>query len=623
MDEAALSRLEKQRVELEGQIAQLRKSLRHWQTLEIDYEGLKEEFSLLSEDCSTQEALNVAKDFAADLVDEQEIRSLFGLDKGPKRKPPQVVDLLSKRVDYVSKNAFTVKKQLSDAEKKRNALLLAKEPEYREEAGLPLTDVTEELDDDGNVVSSKLETAQTAAPQLLEVLKKAGVDDLIEQDGVVTAASKSDQKLDSGSRPQSASLEQTNTPDQPEEQQLASKPPKPIKSAESPSAQPGLASTTTLAPTNQLAKEPPTKGSSVHFGEDNDSTPDGADFPTNPNDNEEDAALRQEMLEYARSEIGPIVAQLELEEGASEISYDDDEDQFSLDSEIDDESDDEDESEDEYGQTKNPIISSRYRRKMEQLEEKLGLKGMKNLGPEPGVAVDVVEDPNKPPPAEAARKAAIKRAEAASNKDAKTSNVEGQPTKKPKKVSFANDLDIAETSFQPQNKAKGKHPKTVSLPPITGSVIERNPSTTDMDSSTSSATQPKKVSRFKAAREAMPQTPLFQSPETSLLSAPPTNAEPAPLANDMMSPTIIERPDPPNSEKALAPDPYDFDEVLHKQEIAGEYYKSRNRMIQKQGGFIREGENENYGESTAPLPVVDEETGKVKKISRFKAARLG
>src|SRR4051794_35088617 len=182
MDEAALARLERQRVELEGQIAQLRKSLRHWQTLEIDYEGLKEEFSLLSENCSTQEALDVAKNFAADLVDEQEIRSLFGVDKGVRRRPQQVVNLLSKRVDYVSKNACTIKKQLSDAEKKRNALLLAKEPDYREDAGLPLTEVTEELDNDGNVVSSKLETAQTAAPQLLEVLKKAGVNDLIERD---------------------------------------------------------------------------------------------------------------------------------------------------------------------------------------------------------------------------------------------------------------------------------------------------------------------------------------------------------------------------------------------------------------------------------------------------------
>lgn len=626
MDEAALARLERQRVELEGQIAQLRKSLRHWQTLEIDYEGLKEEFSLLSEDCSTQEALGVAKDFAADLVDEQEIRSLFGVDKGPKRTPPQVVDLLSKRVDYVSKNAFTIKKQLSDAEKKRNALLLAKEPDYREEAGLPLTEITEELDNDGNVVSSKLETAQTAAPQLLEVLKKAGVDDLIEQDGVVTAASKSDQKLGSDNLPQSASLEQTVTPDQSKEQQLVSKLPEQVKSVKSPSPQPSLSSTTIFPPTDQPAKELPNKSSSIHLDEDNDSIADSADFPTNPNDNEEDAALRREMLEYAHSEIGPIVAQLELEEGASDISYDEDEDQFSLDSELDDESGEEDESEDEYGQTKSPVISNKYRRKMEQLEQKLGLKGMKNLGPEPDVPVEVAEDLKKPPPAEAARKAAIKRAEAAaiaSSKNAKTSNLEGQPTKKSKKVSFANDLDIAEeTNFQPQSKAQDKLPKTVPLPPVSGSVIERNPSTTGTDSSAYSTTQPKKVSRFKAAREATPQTPLFQSPETNVLSAPPANAESAPQTNKIMSPAIIERPDPPSSGKAPAPDPYDFDEALHKQEIASEYYKSRNRMIQRQGGFIREGEDENYGESTAPLPVLDEETGKVKKISRFKAARL-
>ena len=41
----------------------------------------------------------------------------------------------------------------------------------------------------------------------------------------------------------------------------------------------------------------------------------------------------------------PFVAQLELEEGASEISYDEDEDQFSLDSDLDDEFDEEDEPE--------------------------------------------------------------------------------------------------------------------------------------------------------------------------------------------------------------------------------------------------------------------------------------
>ena len=623
MDEAALARVEKQRVELEGQIAQLRKSLRHWQTLEIDYEGLKEEFSLLPEDCSTQEALEAARDFAAELVDEQEIRTLFGADTGLRRRLAQVIDLLSKRVDYVSKNAATIKKQLSDAEKKRNALLLAKEPDYRDDAGLPLTDVTEELDDDGNVVSSKLETAQSAAPQLMEVLKKAGVDDLIEEDGIVTAASKPGQSAHLEPSSQPVALEQDKYSGQVQGQEprlkLAGHP----KESQNSSSISTVSQTTAAADDSQRAAGPPSGSSPVDL--DDDDTPDSGDFPTNPDDTEEDAALRREMLEYAHSEIGPIVAELELEDGASDISYDEDEDQFSLDSELDDDMDEDEESEDEYGQTKNPVISDRYRRKMEQLEKKLGFKGMQNLGPEPSLPAEVTVDLDKPPAAEAARKAAITRAEAAMKSSVKNlapDLTETQPSKKSKKkVSFANELDIVpETNLHPQIKAqKDKVPQTASLPPMSGSVIER---TTSTASSTSSTAQPRKASRFKAARDAMPQTPLAPPPQIDIFSGPTTNPDPAPPTNEIMSAAIKERPEPSSSRKAPPPDPYDFDEALHKQEIAAEYHKSRNRMIQRQGGFVRDGEDENYGESSVPLPVVDEGTGKVKKISRFKAARL-
>jgi unconventional prefoldin RPB5 interactor 1 len=625
MDEAALARVEEQRTELEGQIAQLRKSLRHWQTLEIDYEGLKEEFSLLPEDCSIQEALNAAKDFAAELVNEQEIRALFSIDKGVKRRPTQAIDLLSKRVDYVSKNAFTIKKQLSEAEKKRNALLLAKEPDYRDEAGLPLTEVTEELDDNGNVVSSKLETVKSAAPQLMEVLKKAGVEDLIENSGVVTAASNRDQKPDSKTSSQSASMEQNNDSSQfgkPEvETKLLDHPKEEQKS--SPNSN-GLPPTISVDD-SQIVKRP--RRESFPADLDNDSTLDSTEFPTNPDDTEEDAALRQEMLEYAHSEIGPIVAQLELEDGASDISYDENEDQFSLDSDLDDDIDEEEESEDEYGQTKNPLISDRYRRKMEELEKKLGLKGLQNLGPEPSLPADVNKDLNKPTAAEAARKAAIKRAESTvkgSDKNMAPDTMEKQPSKKSKKVSFANNLDIApETDLHSQIKTnKDKVIPMASLPPVIGSVIERNPTTAGINSSAPSISQPRKPSRFKAARDATPQTPLFPPPQTNLPPMSATKPDPAPPANEIMSAAIKERPESSSRRKAPPPDPYDFDEALHKQEIAGEYYKSRNRMIQRQGGFVRDGEDDNFGEFTAPIPVVDEETGKVKKISRFKAARL-
>jgi unconventional prefoldin RPB5 interactor 1 len=626
MDEAALARVEGQRLELEGQIAQLRKSLRHWQTLEIDYEGLKEEFSPLPEDCSTQDALEAAKDFAAELVDEQEIRILFGVDKGVRRTPKQVIDLLTKRIDYVSKNALAIKKQLSDAEKKRNALLLAKEPDYREEAGLPLTEVTEELDDNGNVVSSKLETAKSAAPQLMEVLKKAGVDNLIQKNGIVSAASDTDRNPDLNTTSKSFSSEENS--DSTQVKRLKTQGVEPMLAVDSEeeqtsSAIPAAPQPTVSAGENRIVQRSPQERLPADL--DNGPAPDSIDFPTNPDDTEEDAALRREMLEYARSEIGPIVAQLELEEDASDISYDEDEDQFSLDSELDDALDEEEESEDEYGQTKNPVISSRYRRKMEELERKLEFKGMQNLGPEPNLPADVTKDLNRPPAAEAARKAAIERAEAtviASNKNVASEVAERQPPKKSKKnVSFAKELDIAqETDLRPQIKAqKSKVSQKVSVSPVSGSVIERDPTPGGKDSLSPSTSQAKKPSRFKAARGATPQTTTSAPPEEDLLSVPGTKPDPA---HEIMSAAIKERPGPSSARKAPPPDPDDFDEALHKQEIASEYYKSRNKMIQRQGGFVRDGEDDNYGEFAAPLPIVDEETGKVQKISRFKAARL-
>lgn len=627
MDAAALARVEEQRLELEGQISQLRKSLRHWQTLEIDYEGLKEEFSLLPEDSSTQKALEAAKDFSAELVDEQEIRLLFGLDKGVRRTLNQVIDLLSKRIDYVSKNALTIKKQLSDAEKKRNALLLAKEPDFRDEAGLPLTEVTEELDDSGNVVSSKLETAKSAAPQLMEVLKLAGVDDLIEKNGVVTTASGPDGNQALNVASQSASLEQGNPSSQVERlERRKVEPTLPETLEEEQNPSPALAGSplTISAAENRVVQDAPQELSRAD--QDNGSTLDSLDFPTNPDDTQEDAALRREMLAYAHSEIGPIVAQLELDEGASDVSYDEDDELFSRDSEPEDEEDqDEEASEDEYGQTKNPVISSRYRKKMEELERKLGVKGMQNLGPEPDLPPYVTKDLNKPPAAEAARKAAIERAEAAAAK-APDKEVASQqaPKKSSKKVSFAKDLDIAqETDRRPLIKSpKSNTPRNISEAAVSRSVIERDPTTPPTDSSAASLSQPRKASRFRATRHATSQTPLLQQPGADRTPKSATNLGPAPPVNEVMSADIKERPEPSNLRKTRSPDPYDFDEALHKQEIAREYHKSRNKLIQQQGGFVRDDEDDNYGEFAAPVSVVDEETGKVKKTSRFRAARL-
>ena len=181
MDDEILARVESQRLELEANITKLKKSLHHWQTLELDYEGLREEFHLLPEDTPSEKCLQVAREFGAELVDEKDLQSLLK-DAKSLRTPQQLAHLLSKRVDYVAKNVETIRKQVVDAEKKRNVLLLAEDPEHQDEAGLPLSEITEELDNSGNVISSKVDRPGGEAGNLLDALEKVGVDGIKKND---------------------------------------------------------------------------------------------------------------------------------------------------------------------------------------------------------------------------------------------------------------------------------------------------------------------------------------------------------------------------------------------------------------------------------------------------------
>jgi len=70
-----------------------------------------------------------------------------------------------------------------------------------------------------------------------------------------------------------------------------------------------------------------------------------------------------------------------------------------------------------------------------------------------------------------------------------------------------------------------------------------------------------------------------------------------------------------SSESAEPPDADDFDDAMHRKEIATDYYKVRNRLVHRQGGFSEDVEDR----EVLPLP---EEAGGPKKMSRFKAARL-
>ena len=610
MDEAVLARVEQQRVELEDQVATLKKSLRHWQVLETDYEGIKEEVELAGTTSPVEESYNAAARFPAGFVDEAELRSLFGQDKGIYRSPGQVIDILSRRIDYSLENVSIIKKKLSDAEKKRNALLLAEEPDYRDEAGLPLMEITEELDPAGNVLSGRAHKPLKGASRLLKTLKKAGVKGLKDEDGQIKA---SEGDADHSVRPDvegewgnqdhtTKAIGNTAADVKDLSSQLASN------------------SIQHIETSTQTAEEADVSSQSANS--DGDSSSDGHTDSTKLSATEEPEAgeINRENIDYALTEIGPIVAQLDLEEERSDMSHTDDEvETLFMESNIDDDMDDdeEDESEDEDGMTKRPVISDKYRRQMEELEKKLNLKVMHVVGPDPALPADMEADLNKLAPAEAARNAAIARAEAAS---ADASTTDAMPVtankasqKSKKKVAFADSLDITPETASTTTSEQSADAKSFSAAPgpVSEAVLERSPTTSTDPTSQKGPGPAKKMFRFKSDRASQ------STSDTA--AAPPSKPAPSSTDGRIFSNSILENE---TSTSTPAPDPVKIDETLQQRQMATEYHRLRTKMIQQQGGFVGDGSGDNYGEPTAPLEVIDEDTGKVKKISRFKAARL-
>ena len=164
--------LERHRILLETNIEKLRKSLRHWQTWEAEYEGLKEEILAAGSSLDRTQLSTLAREYEGDLVNRKEVDELLG---PVSRTAPQVVNLLDRRIDYVEQNVRTMQKQVEAAENKLAAVTVISTPDVRNEEGLPMTEIIEELDDDGNVISSQISTPGSAKPQMLEVLQKAGV----------------------------------------------------------------------------------------------------------------------------------------------------------------------------------------------------------------------------------------------------------------------------------------------------------------------------------------------------------------------------------------------------------------------------------------------------------------
>ncbi|KAF2136410.1 uncharacterized protein K452DRAFT_292438 [Aplosporella prunicola CBS 121167] len=606
--------LERHRLRLEDQIAKLRKSLQHWQTWDVEYEGLKEEIEGFKGEPSTQDMMKIGQDFGGDLVNDKEMRELLGVGKGVARDAKQVVHLISRRQDYVQQNIQTVQKQVDAAEDKLNKVLIIASPNMNDEEGNPLTDIREELDEQGNVISSSVATPGQSAPKIVEALRKAGITDLNEDAPETSKPGKEDTAADSEAEEKpEASTSAAAPKNEPAASPVEEKPPKKSVSFAADTKE-------DAPPPKQTSKNPAaalgnfTKGRRVIEVDEDDN--EIGSTPIIPDDESpEDAAMRREMLQYGMNEVGAVVAELDLYEGNSddEPYYDEDEEASDIE-EIDEE--------DEWGRSTRPVITEAYRQEMLELERRLNARMMENVGPAPAEREIVPEDAdlnNMLQQAQGAHRLVVRsdtsipEESAAQPTAAATSATTTEPAKADastakKGVRFAADLDISPAP-QPETYTNGSPstttttdttPTAPTAPTIADAIVERHSAPSSAPSAPAPTPNPKKLSRFKAARAAA----AAETTETSTPSPPP---------NRTLAPSIVERSAPTSASQA--PEPEDTDPALLARELATEYHRARNRLIQKQGGFVEE----EVGEE----PLMEErEDGRVRKVSRFRAARL-
>lgn len=582
--------LERHRQTLEANVVKLQKAAQHWKKWRQEYEYLRVDLEELPKPASREDLARIRRDFDGELVDKKEVNEIFG--RTDLRPPEQIINVLSRRIDYVERNVETLDKQLEAAEKKLAAVMVVSQPGATNEDGEAITDVIEYLDDDDNVISSRLQTPGDTRHQVQETLRKAGLADLAKQlDDAVTS---------SGTQGEAA----------------------PSSSRESKSEPP------TDAGENTTTEKSPSAKKSVSFAE--DVKADGDDVQSSRNakriqeimkeareqeaisledavipedESPEDAQLRREMLKYGLSEVGAVVAELQLEDGS--WSEDDDE------SFEDEEDASEEDEEDEYGASKYSVLTPEYRKKMEELEKRLGIKSTRELAEE--ARKSQVDDDESGPVDEGIGRIKIvpdsesnksRNVPAAPSQETKDHSDTGRDKGK-KSVKFASSLDIAEDATPAQPVSKPPAPE---MDAIRADVVERSGGT-----ATNPVEKPtRKPSRFKEERSTGSGL-AFSGPVRGPLDAParfldqdinvaPTGPEGTTVSDSVVEKDVVSEPK----------DPDELDAALLQQELATEYHLQRTRRIQKQGGFMKDEQN--------PIQPLEEESPR--RVSRFKAARL-
>ncbi|KFY44758.1 hypothetical protein V494_01328 [Pseudogymnoascus sp. VKM F-4513 (FW-928)] len=607
LNDNALQDLERHRLLLETQVTQLRKALQTWQLWSAEYEGLKEEIESLSSP-TNDDLLKIGQNFNGQVVTLVEIDDILNL-KGEQRNASQIINLLDRRIDYVAQNVKAAEKQLHAAEDKLEKVgLVSEELEdgARDEEGLPLTEIIEELDDEGNVISYKTNTPGSEKQQLLDVLRQAGVtEDEIQARGL-EPADVSEVEEDDATKP----LPTTSEASPKESTHAATEDAAPIR----PSMQPRKKSVTFTEDTKPGPSTEPSE-TEVRVAEimslskaQNEPLPStGPDAPVVPtSETEEEAALRREMLQYSMSEIGAVVAELDLESG-SEWSEDDEG--------YDDEFSDGDDDEDSYGRSTRKVVDDDLHQRMRELEEKLGVRMMQNLGPKP--SSDVSTERSEPDAGIAQIKITqedVDRAAKLQSPD-EPAEGEGKAVNKGKKgVRFADDIDVSPApETKPVTKPTPAKPTVVPAP--ISDIVERQPVAVAAPAPPTA----KKVSRFKSSRQANP-VQAFIPPQPPVQSSRSERTVPTGPENATLATQVVER-DVVESNGVSEPD--ELDPGLLHQEVSTEFHRVRNLMIQREGGFKKkEPEVDDDGNILEYADEYDDE-GRPKKVSRFMAARLG
>lgn len=621
MNDSTLIDLERHRLLLETQVTQLRKALQTWQLWSAEYEGLKEEIEAIPKP-SSEDLLQVGRDFHGEVVTLIEIDDILNLKETP-RTAPQVIDILNKRLEYVAQNVKTAEKQLRAAEEKLEKVDMVEDDLSRgqlNEEGLPLTEITEQLDEEGNVLSFKTSTPGSQKGQLVDLLKQAGVSekDMEEMSGKKIKDTTEKELSEAFEQAQrnaeknkaSASKRADVVLNQPREKEIETLPGITVKEKRK-----GVSFAEDIK--NESDESQQTNQKELEFimalaAAQNDPLPStGEGAPVIPSgESEEDARMRSEMLAYGMSEIGSVVAELELESGSEW-----DEDDYTDDEITDDE--------DQYGRSTRKVVDEDIHKRMRELEEKLGVRGMINMGSTPSadISIEKTEPEAGIAQIKITQEAVDAQAKLAKEEELAAAKSDKKENKK-KGVRFSEDLDISPAP-DAQPLALPSRPKVtapVVVPAPISDIVERK---APAAVAPPAAPAPKKMSRFKAARGAGP-SPAFIPPTPVFTSARSDREVPTGPANATLASTVVERDSSPSSNVA---EPDELDPALLQQEAATEYHKLRNKMIMKEGGFSKKPLGERVDKDGTILEeeqeyLVDAD-GQPKKLSRFMAARLG